>query len=90
MEFEWDETKAAANFKKHGLPFLYATRVFLDVSRIEWLDDRREYNEVRLLTIGVIDGREISVVYTWRGENIRLISARKADQDEIEAYWKNR
>ena len=90
MEFEWDERKAAANFKKHGLPFLYATRVFLDVSRIEWLDDRREYNEVRLLTIGVIDGREISVVYTWRGENIRLISARKADQDEIEAYWKNR
>lgn len=90
VEFEWDDRKAAANFKKHGLLFPYATRAFLDEGRIEWLDVRQEYGEDRFVTIGMIDAREIVVVYTWRDEKIRLISARKADQDEIEAYWKNR
>lgn len=90
MEFEWDDKKADANFKKHGVLFPYATRVFLDESRVEWLDDREGYREERFVTIGLVNGREISVVYTLRNEKIRVISARKADQDEIEEYWKDR
>lgn len=90
MEFEWDEKKAVANFRKHGVLFPYATSVFLDESRIEWLDDHEGYGESRFVTVGIINGREMAVVYTVRDNKIRMISARKADQDEIEDYWKNR
>lgn len=87
MEFEWDAKKAAFNFRKHGVPFPFATRIFLDDHRIERLDDREDYGENRFVTIGRINGSEIVVVYTLREPKIRIISARKADDDEIEAYW---
>jgi hypothetical protein len=48
MTFAWDEEKAAANVAKHGIRFEYAARVFLNPNRIERVDDREEYGEVRL------------------------------------------
>jgi uncharacterized DUF497 family protein len=87
VEFEWDERKAALNFRKHGILFPFATRVFLDENRIEWIDDRDDYGEIRLITTGIVEGFEIVVVSTLRKEHIRIISAREADPDEIEAYW---
>jgi uncharacterized protein len=88
MEFEWDEEKATLNERKHGVPFPFATRVFLDENRLEWMDTRRQYGEPRWIAIGLIESVEIAVAYTLRGETIRLISARKAERHEREDYWK--
>lgn len=87
MEFEWDPRKAAANQKKHGISFDWATRVFLDENRTEILDDREDYGESRFVTTGLIEEFEIVVVYVLRTNAIRIISAREADPYEIEAYW---
>ena len=88
MEFEWDEHKAAVNIRKHGIPFPFAARVFLDKNRLEWLDTRRDYGEARWITIGLIDGLEIIVAYVIRADVLRIISARKALRREREDYWK--
>ena len=88
MEFEWDEEKAALNEQKHGVPFPFGTGVFLDENRLEWIDTRRQYGEPRWITIGLIEGMEIAVAYTLRGDTIRLISARKAERHEREDYWR--
>jgi len=87
MELEWDEEKAARNEQKHGVPFPFAARVFLDENRLEWADTRRHYGEPRWITIGLIEGFEIAVAYTLRGRVVRLISARKAERHEREDYW---
>ena len=86
VDFEWNEAKAAINLKKHGISFPFASRVFLDERRIE-KPDEGSLQELRWTTVGLVDGVEIFVVYTMRGESIRLISARKADSDEREEYW---
>ncbi len=87
--FEWDEAKADANLAKHGISFADAAGVFEDLSRIEWLDDREDYGEDRFVTVGQVQGREIVVVYTMRGENRRLIMARRATRREREEYHGN-
>lgn len=86
MNFEWDTRKAAQNIAKHGVPFDYAARVFLDPNRLDVEDARRDYNEERRLTLGIIEGRVFAVAYTPRGEMIRLISARKASSRERRQY----
>ena len=86
MDYEWDERKAAQNIAKHGVPFAYAARVFLDPARLDREDDRRDYKEKRRLTIGRIEGRLFVVAYTMRGKTIRLISARKANEREQRGY----
>jgi len=77
MLFEWDDRKAARNVAKHGVPFEYAARVFLDPHRLE-SEDNRYYGEQRWLTLGKMEGRLFAVAYTLRGQVRRLISARKA------------
>jgi len=57
MLFEWDDSKTAQNIAKHGVPFEYASRVFLDPRRLDSEDMRREYNEERRQTLGKIEGR---------------------------------
>lgn len=84
--FEWNEAKAKANEARHGVSFEFATRLFLDVGRIDRIDGRRDYGEERRITYGTIDGRLHVVVYTLRGEAIRLISARRANQQERNRY----
>jgi uncharacterized protein len=86
MTFEWDARKAAQNIAKHGVPFEYAVRVFLDELRLDAVDDRRDYGEERRLTLGKIEGRLYVVAYTPRGKVIRLISARKANERERRHY----
>jgi hypothetical protein len=87
LEFEWDPAKAALNLRDHRISFPYAARVFLDPHRQEQLDTREEYGEERWIVFGRVDEWVLVVVYTLRGSNIRLISARKADRDESEIYW---
>ena len=86
LEFQWDPAKAAANLQKHGVPFEYAARVFLDSHRQDHVDRRHTYGEERRITIGNIDGRVYVVAYTHRRAAIRLISARKANARETQTY----
>ena len=89
MRISWDTGKDASNQRKHGLSFDVASRVFLDPGRIEVYDDREDYGEDRWITIGAVNAVFLVVVYTVReegGEVIRLISARKANAKEREAY----
>jgi uncharacterized DUF497 family protein len=88
LEFEWDEAKARINLKKHRVSFLTAAAIFLN-GRLERIDDRKEYGELRWIALGRVDGEVYRVVFTWRGENlIRLISAQKASKDEREIYYR--
>lgn len=85
LEFEWDEDKAAANWKKHGVDFRDAVRVFSDPFRIETYDAIHSTDEDRYNTIGLV--RDILfVVHTERRERVRIISARKATPRERRWY----
>ncbi len=87
MEIEWDSAKADANERKHGIGFELASRALFDEHRIERLDERLDYGEDRFVTVGLVDGVALTVVYTVRGESLRIISARKADRREQSDYW---
>jgi hypothetical protein len=85
MAYQWDREKASANLNKHGIDFADAVSVFLDDLAITVTDDR--FEEERFITIGMDAlGRVLVVVYTWRGNEIRLISARKAMRHERTQY----
>ena len=88
MGFEWDEeSKAGINFRKHGVRVPEAIPVFDDPSAITILDDESDSSEQRFITLGMgALGKLLVVVYTWRGEDIRIISARPAEAHEREEY----
>jgi uncharacterized DUF497 family protein len=85
MHFEWDERKRRANLAKHGVDFAALDQMFR-ADLVEEDDTRRDYGERRIKAIGEANGIIVSVVYTWRGERRRLISARKARADERKEY----
>jgi uncharacterized DUF497 family protein len=88
LEFEWDEAKAKINLEKHRVSFLTAAAIFLN-ERLERIDDREEYGELRWIALGRVDDVVYRVVFTWHGEDmIRLISAQKASKDEREIYYR--
>jgi uncharacterized DUF497 family protein len=86
--FEWDkESKAGLNYRKHGVRMPEAIPVFDDPYAITVSDEESDQDEQRFVTIGVGGtGRLLVVVYSWRGENIRIISARPAEAHERDAY----
>jgi uncharacterized DUF497 family protein len=86
--FEWDEeSKAGINFRKHGVRVPEAIPVFDDPYAITILDDESDPSEQRFITLGMgALGKLLVVVYTWRGEDIRIISARPAETHEREEY----
>lgn len=86
MSYEWNPRKARTNLAKHGVDFADAVIALEDERAITVEDDTAE-SEERFITIGT-DALErvIVVVYTWRGENIRVISARKATIFERQHY----
>ncbi len=88
MGFEWDEaSKAGINVRKHGVRMPEAIPVFDDPCAIMITDDESDPNEQRFVTLGMgALGRLLVVVYTWRGDNIRIISARPAEAHEREQY----
>ena len=80
MEFEWDIKKAFSNLKKHGIDFTEAISVLEDETDVH-------PDEERFVTIGMdAFGRILVVIYTWRRNRIRIISARKATATEINQY----
>ena len=85
VEVEWDARKAAANVGKHRVDFADAATVFHDELAVTIHDD--DPGEERFVTIGMDAlGRTVIVVYTWRGDRVRLISARRATSSERRRY----
>ena len=85
MEFEWDAEKSRQNVRKHGIDFAAAKTIWAsDV--LVYKSRRSHHGEIRWLAIGDLDGELITVVFTWRGELRRLISARKARPNEQKDY----
>lgn len=85
MDYEWDSNKAKANLRKHGVDFTDAATVFVDDLALTIADD--DPDEERFVSIGKDGlGRILVVVYAWRGEGIRIISARKANSRERKQY----
>lgn len=84
--FEWGDDKAAANEVKHGVPFDYATRTFLDPDCLIISTARPEDGEARSKVIGTIEGRLYVAVYVMRGEICRIISARRTNASEERRY----
>jgi uncharacterized DUF497 family protein len=85
-DFEWDDAKAGANFRKHKIGFRAARRVFDDPLVLIEQDLSEDYGEDRFLAIGRVDDVLMAVVYTERGDCIRIISARKANSHERRSY----
>ena len=84
-EFEWDPAKAAANYQKHRVHFADAVGVFSDDFAITIEDTSTQ--EERFKTLGLdFLGRVLVVVYTYRGDTIRLISAREATARQSAIY----
>ena len=85
MSYEWDESKAKKNVQKHKIQFADAIGVFEDERAVTIEEDHED--EIRMVTLGMdFLARVLVVVYTWRDEKIRLISARKATPHEREQY----
>jgi uncharacterized DUF497 family protein len=88
LEFEWGDDKAAVNWREHGIAFHEAAKAFRDPFAVERIDRRRDYGEERINLVGMCEGVLIHVTYTERGERIRLISARRAERNEQDDYYR--
>jgi len=87
MCYQWDKNKAEDNLRKHGVYFADAVSVFSDGLALTIEDDGSE--ERRWVTLGGdLFGRILVVVFSWRGNEIRVISARKARAKERRQYGK--
>jgi uncharacterized DUF497 family protein len=88
IEFEWDDVKAAQNVRDHGVTFAQATLAFRDPFATEWINLRKAYGEEQIILLGICGDQVLNVVYTNRGERIRIISARRATRHEQENYYR--
>lgn len=89
MRFEWDPAKAASNAKKHKVSFEVAKTVFYDDFAVQFFDEELSADEERFLLLGVSsDARLLLVCHCERedGDVIRIISARKATENEAQYY----
>ncbi|MGI0488436.1 BrnT family toxin [Pantanalinema rosaneae CENA516] len=90
MEFEWDQSKAASNLKKHGVSFEEAKSVFDNPLAAIFDDKAHSVNEQREIIIGHSrQNRLLLIAFTERSGNVRIISARLATRQEREDYEQN-
>jgi uncharacterized protein len=82
--FEFDVAKSESNRTKHGIDFVEAQALWSDPMLLEI--PAKTDDEPRYLVIGLIDDKHWSAVITYRGENIRLISVRRARIEEVNLY----
>jgi uncharacterized DUF497 family protein len=85
-EFEWDDAKAAANLAKHGVSFEQARDAFNDPFALDFMDDREDYGELRLILVGMVETRMLVIAHTTRDDRVRIISAREAEPHERRRY----
>jgi uncharacterized DUF497 family protein len=84
LSLEWDEAKRLTNIEKHGIDFIDIDVLFLDERSVFYPSPRNE--EDRFVLVGLLNFRFVSVVFTKRGETIRIISARISRKEE-QALW---
>ena len=90
MDYQWDPEKARSNFDKHNIDFADAIGVFEDTWALTIKEDT-VFDEQRFVTLGVdFFGQILVVVYTYRNDDIRLISARPATRKERRIYERKR
>jgi hypothetical protein len=88
IEFDWDPAKAVSNLREHRVSFEEAAIAYGDPFAVEWIDTREAYGEERVILLGQGGGRVLTVVYTERGDLIRIISARRASKHEQIQYYR--
>ena len=89
MNYVWDKRKGRGNVARHGIAFEDAIRIF-EGPTLERVDDRFDYGETRIYAIGVVDGLEITLIYTDVSETERrVILAWRAERHERTAYWQS-
>ncbi len=90
MGFDWDDAKADANKKKHGISFAEAATAFKDPNALEVFDDDHSGDEERWILVGLsTKSRVLLVVFVEKQEDdmVRIISARKAEKEETDQYY---
>jgi uncharacterized protein len=93
LQFEWDKRKEKTNIKKHGVSFEEARAVFYDENAIQFFDPDHSDDEDRFILLGIsFKLRTLVVCHCFKESEgiIRILSARKADDDEENEYWRNR
>jgi uncharacterized DUF497 family protein len=83
----WDEKKREQNIKNHQLDFIGCETLF-DFPVVAWDDNREAYGELRINLLGWLNGCVVHMTYTERGDNLHIISLRKATKHEIRRYQK--
>jgi hypothetical protein len=90
LRFEWDSRKARTNLAKHGVAFEEASTIFGDPLSLTIPDPEHSLAEQRYITLGkAFNGKLLVVVHTDRGDNIRIVSARRASRRERIFYEEN-
>lgn len=82
--FEFDKRKSQSNFEKHGIDFIEAQKLWDDPYILEIA--AKTADESRYLMIGKIDDKYWSAIVTYRNQNIRIISVRRARKEEVKLY----
>ena len=91
VEFSWDERKSRVNKRKHGVSFEEAQTVFFDENALRFYDPDHSQDEDGFLMLGMSFRLRVLVVchcYRSNDNVIRIVSARKANAKEAEAYWR--
>jgi uncharacterized DUF497 family protein len=86
MRYAWDEAKRLSNLRDHGLDFVDAQAVFAGLT-FTYEDDRFAYGEHRFVTLGLLKGIPVSIAHTETKEEIRVISFRKATDNEAQILF---
>lgn len=81
----WNDNKRQRNIREHGLDFVGCDAVF-DSPVVAWDDDRKAYGELRINLLGFLDGIVVHLTYTERGDDLHIISLRKAEKHEIRYF----
>ena len=89
MRYTWDDEKNRANLDRHGIAFEGAVRIF-EGPTLGKIDDRFDYGEVWIYAIGLVNGLEVTVIYTDNeNDERRIISAWRAEPHERRVYWQS-
>jgi uncharacterized protein len=81
----WDESKRQSNLKDHGLDFVGCEAIF-DHPVVAWDDDREAYGEQRINLLGWLEGFLVHMTYVERGDQVHVVSLRRAEKHEIRRY----
>jgi uncharacterized DUF497 family protein len=87
MRYVWDPAKDVLNQRKHGMSLAEGVAALEDPKRDSWIDNRFDYGEERVVTLGMGQRQVLYVVSTeWDEDCMRLISVRRAEDHEIKRY----